>query len=69
MRENQVFEYTSGGMRSLAEDLRMRREVKEKLSIEKMKMSYNQQMNDLPTPLGIRQAAKADNFERRMVPR
>ena len=56
-------------MRSLAEDLRLRRELKEKLSIEKMKMSYNQALNDLPTPLGIRNAAKADNFERRIVPR
>ena len=45
-------------MRSLAEDLKNRRQIKERLSIERMKEQYHHAM-DAPTPLQIRQAARA----------
>lgn len=56
-------------MRSLAEELKLRREAKEKMSIERMKLSYNNALKEMPTPFNIRQAARIDTFERRVLPR
>jgi len=63
--KSQVFEYAKDGpIRSLATDLRMRREVKERLSIERMK--YETALNEMPTPMSIRQAAK-ETMQRRLA--
>jgi hypothetical protein len=43
--------------RSLAEDLRIRREMKERLSIERMNKQINSALHEAETPSDIRRAA------------
>ena len=45
--------------RSLAEDLRNRREMKERMSIERMNTQITNTMSEIESPNQIRQAAKA----------
>ena len=44
--------------RSLADDLRIRREMKERLSIERMNNQITNNINEIESPNEIRQAAK-----------
>lgn len=44
--------------RSLADDLRIRREMKERLSIERMNNQITNTLNEIESPHDIRQAAK-----------
>jgi hypothetical protein len=48
--------------RSLAEDLRMRREMKERMSIERMNNQITNTLGEIESPSDIRQAAKKVPF-------
>jgi hypothetical protein len=49
--------------RSLAEDLRMRREMKERMSIERMNTQITNTMSEIESPSDIRHAAKNVPFK------